>query len=129
MNRRLLIGFISVLIILVSVYLYIMYGGKRNLANEKSIYTITTQDLSKEYIANIDASNTKYLEKAVAVTGKVVGINGNQVQLENAVVCNFNTLEKTIKVDDLVTIKGRIVGYDDLMEEIKLDQCFIDKSN
>ena len=129
MNRRLLIGFISVLIILVSVYLYIMYGGKRNLANEKSIYTITTQDLSKEYIANIDASNTKYLEKAVAVTGKVVVINGNQVQLENAVVCNFNTLEKTIKVDDLVTIKGRIVGYDDLMEEIKLDQCFIDKSN
>lgn len=129
MNRRLLIGFISVLIILVSVYLYIMYGGKRNLANEKAIYTITTQDLSKEYIANIDASNTKYLEKAVAVTGKVVVINGNQVQLENAVVCNFNTLEKTIKVDDLVTIKGRIVGYDDLMEEIKLDQCFIDKSN
>ena len=126
MNRRLLIGLISVILIFATVYLYIMYGGGRNLANEKAEFTVTTSDISKEYSTNIDASNDKYIEKAVAVTGKIISIDGNQVILENAIVCNFNAVETKIKVDDVVTIKGRVVGYDDLMQEIKLDQCFID---
>jgi len=24
-----------------------------------------------------------------------------------------------------ITIKGRVIGFDDLLEQIKLDQCFI----
>ena len=28
-----------------------------------------------------------------------------------------------------VTIKGRCIGYDDLLEELKMDQCIIIKNN
>jgi hypothetical protein len=34
-------------------------------------------------------------------------------------------LDSSIKKDQPVTVKGRVVGYDDLMAEIKLDQCSI----
>jgi hypothetical protein len=32
-----------------------------------------------------------------------------------------------LKVNDSVTVKGRCIGFDDLLEEIKLDQCTIKK--
>jgi hypothetical protein len=30
-----------------------------------------------------------------------------------------------LKVNDTIVVKGRCIGYDDLLEEIKLDQCSI----
>jgi hypothetical protein len=35
----------------------------------------------------------------------------------------MNEVDTTIKKNQKVTLKGRVVGYDDLMGEIKLDQC------
>ena len=109
-------------------YFYIMYGGKRDLESEKPTFTITTIELSKEYSSNIDASNKKYLEKAVAISGKIVSVKDKEVILENAIVCNLKNADTSLKENQQVTIKGRVVGYDDLMEEIKLDQCFIIKN-
>jgi hypothetical protein len=40
-------------------------------------------------------------------------------------VCNLKDENKNLKNVENVTIKGRIVGYDDLMGDIKLDNCFV----
>ena len=69
-------------------------------------------------------ANTKYLEKAVAVKGIVAEVNNNVITLDNGIVCTLQTTNTAIKKDQVVTIKGRVLGYDDLMGEIKLDQCF-----
>ena len=108
----------------VSAFNYVMHGGGRNLLKEETNFSVSSNDLAKEFSTNTNLANAKYLEKAVAVKGIVADVNNNVITLDNGVVCTLQTADNAIKKNQVVTIKGRVVGYDDLMEEIKLDQCF-----
>jgi hypothetical protein len=108
-------------------YDYVMHGGARNLTTEKTNFTVTSASITSEFTANIEKANKKYLEKAVAIKGKITASNGNEVILDEIVICSFKNLDLSIKKDQTVIVKGRVVGYDDLMGELKLDQCFVIK--
>jgi hypothetical protein len=108
-------------------YNYVMHGGVRNLTTEKTNFSVTAASIISEFTTNIETANKKYLEKAVAIKGKVTASDGNEVILDGIVICNFKSQDSSIKKDQLLTVKGRVVGYDDLMGELKLDQCFIIK--
>ena len=101
-----------------------MHGGARNVSNEETAFTISSKNISDEFATNVDASNKKYLDKAIAIIGIVTNANGKEVILDNSIICNLKEVDITIKKNQKVTLKGRVVGYDDLMGEIKLDQCF-----
>ena len=64
-----------------------------------------------------------------AVSGKVTAVSDSIVTIDNTIICNFNIPDASIKSDQSVSIKGRLVGFDDLMGELKLDQCSIYKNN
>ena len=108
----------------VSAFNYVMHGGGRNLLKEETNFWVSSDALAKEFSSNTTMANTKYLEKAVAVKGIVAEVNNNVITLDNGIVCTLQTTNTAIKKDQVVTIKGRVLGYDDLMGEIKLDQCF-----
>ena len=108
----------------VSAFNYVMHGGGRNLLKEETNFSVSSNDLAKEFSTNTNLANAKYLEKAVAVKGIVADVNNNVITLDNGIVCTLQRANNAIKKNQIVTIKGRVVGYDDLMEEIKLDQCF-----
>lgn len=109
-------------------YNYVMHGGGRNLETEKTNFTVTSAAITTEFTADIEAANKKYLENAVAITGKITAANGKEVILDGTIICSFKNQDASIKQGQLVTVKGRIIGYDDLMGELKLDQCFIIKN-
>lgn len=129
MNKKLKI-FLVVLVIFVIAgfvgYNYVMHGGARNLSSEDAAYAVASKDITAEFTANVEKANKKYLEKAVSITGTVSGVNGNDVTLDQTIVCSFKS-RQDVKKDTKITVKGRIVGYDDLLGEIRLDQC--DKTN
>jgi len=102
---------------------YAYHGGKRDIQSEEAAFTITTKAIVAEFTSNADAANKKYLEKPVAISGTVTSVNDKEVIVDNAVNCNFSAADATIKKGQNVTIKGRVVGYDDLLGELKLDQC------
>jgi hypothetical protein len=101
-----------------------MYGGARNLVTEETAFTVSSKSISDEFAANIDVSNKKYLEKAVAITGTITKISGKEIIIDNLIICIMKDIDSTIQKNQVVTLKGRVVGYDDLMGELKLDQCF-----
>jgi hypothetical protein len=105
-------------------YNYVMHGGARNLSNEVTNFTVTSNEITKEFNENATVANKKYLEKAVAVKGIVTEINANQIIVDNNIVCDLKTKNLKIKLNQSITLKGRVVGFDDFMGEIKLDQCF-----
>ncbi len=111
-----LVGFIS--------YNYIMTGGARDLTTEKTDFVVNSKDIINEFTKNIDVANKKYLEKAVVIEGKVTKVIDKQVIIDDVVICELKNTDITIKENQNITIKGRIMGYDDLMGELKLDQCF-----
>lgn len=131
MNKKIIL---IILIIVISgliglgSYNYIMHGGARNLTTEKTNFTVSSAFITSEFLADIEAANKKYLENAVAIKGKITALNDKEVILDGTVICSFNNQDLSIKKEQMVTVKGRVVGYDDLMGELKLDQCFIIKN-
>jgi hypothetical protein len=106
-------------------YCYIRYGGARNVSSEEAVFNVSSKSIIAEFDSDIDKSNAKYLEKAIAVKGTVSKITDKQVIIDNTIVCDLKESDPVIKKDQMVTLKGRVVGYDDLMGEVKLDECSI----
>ena len=105
-------------------YNYVMYGGARNLSSEETAYTVSSKNIANEFSSNVEIANKKYLEKAIAIKGTITKITGTEVIIDNSIICNLKELDPSIMKDQVITLKGRVVGYDDLMGELKLDQCF-----
>jgi hypothetical protein len=104
-------------------YNYVMHGGARNLSTEDAAFTVSSKSITAEFSTNLDMANKKYLEKAIIIKGTVTKIAGKEITIDNSIICNLKDVDSTIQKDQTITLKGRVVGYDDLMGELKLDQC------
>lgn len=127
MNKKVIIISVSVLTILLVAavgYNYVLHGGARNLSNEYTAFNLTSKVIIDEFSLQTDASNKKYLDKAITISGTITSISEKEVIIDNSIVCTLKETDVTLRVNQKVTLKGRLVGYDDLMGEIKLDQCF-----
>ena len=125
MRKKIAIISIALGLIGFSGYQYVMHGGARNLSTEETAFTVTATAITTEFSTNLESSNKKYLEKPIAISGKVTAVTGTQITLDNTVICSLKKQETSIKNNQSISIKGRVVGYDDLMGEVKIDQCFI----
>lgn len=123
--RITLISLVSIALMGFIGYNYVMHGGARDLSTEDAIFTVSSKEITKEFTTNLDVSNKKYLEKAVAIKGTITSINDKEIVIDDSIVCNLKSPNSNLKVNQNITLKGRVVGYDDLMGELKLDQCFI----
>ena len=124
-----IIGVLLLTVLLVGFFIfnYVFHGGARDLATEEALFTVTSKDITSEFTANVPAATKKYSDKAIAISGLVTAVTDSIVTIDNTIICNFKTPDTTIKNEQNVTIKGRLVGFDDLMGELKLDQCSINK--
>ncbi len=120
----LIVFLIGIILVSFISYNYIMTGGARDLTAEKTDFVVSSKSIIDEFTKDIDAANKKYLEKAVVIEGKVTRVVDNEVIIDNVVICELKNTDITIKENQNITIKGRILGYDDLMGELKLDNCF-----
>ena len=125
MKKKIVLTILAICVLGVCSYCYIMYGGARNVSSEETAFSFSSKDIISEFDSDIEKSNTKYLEKAIAIKGIVSKISGKEVIIENTIICDLKDLDSSIKKDQIVTLKGRFVGYDDLMGELKLDQCSV----
>ena len=114
----LIVGFLS--------YSYIMTGGARDLEKETSEFSVSATDVFGEFSNNSQMATTKELNKAVEITGKVTNVTENVITLEGKVSCQLQVSDQVL-LNSQVKIKGRVTGYDDLLEELKLDQCLVIK--
>ncbi len=131
MNKKTKLGVIALFSIIVGIFgikYYIDHGGERNLSSEDAAFTVTSKSITDEFTNSMEASNKKYLEKAVAISGKITATSPTGVTIDKTIICNLTTPDTSLKNDQTVTVKGRIVGYDELMGELKLDQCSILKN-
>jgi len=127
MKKKLLIPILAICIISFSSYgyYYVMYGGARDLSSEETAFQTSATAIATEFKLDPEISNKKYLEKAVAISGIVTKCNDTLITLNQTVICALKNPATNIKINQPIHLKGRVVGYDDLMEELKLDQCFI----
>lgn len=104
-----------------------LYKNHRNIEGENAQFSLTAQQIHSEFNTDPIISQNKYLNKTIEISGIVSEINKNEITINDMVFCQFseNTIQQEIQLNSKITIKGRFIGYDDLLEQIKLDQCII----
>jgi DNA replicative helicase MCM subunit Mcm2 (Cdc46/Mcm family) len=107
------------------IYQNILYKDARDINNEKSILTIAAQNLEKEYAANPSQTDSKYLNKTIEVEGIVSEVTDSSIVIDHKVFCKMNEKVKKTLMNKQINVKGRCIGYDDLFEIVKFDQCSI----
>ena len=123
-KSRIIISLVIISLLGLFTYEYVMHGGSRDLSTEKAEFTLSSKAILEEFTTNQELSNKKYLEKAVAIKGTITDVNSTQIIVDNAIICILKDPNTTLVKNQTVTVKGRVVGFDDLMGELKLDQCF-----
>jgi predicted negative regulator of RcsB-dependent stress response len=127
MKKKLLIAAILIVGVLASVYFY-AYKDHRNIAASSTDYTFTLEQLKKEFVENDSLATSKYQDKVIEISGKVTAIEteNKSVVVDEKMYATFDkAIPAEVKVNDVIQLKGRFLGYDDLLEEFKMDQTTV----
>ena len=120
------------LFIIGSVFIYFTYNKPHTDFSKSHLeFTIESKDLISFYQSDTDNANAKYLDKILLLTGIVTGAEENIIILDNGIVCTLDPSQKVnekINLGTKVSVRGRCIGYDDLLEEIRVDHSFIMKT-
>lgn len=122
--RKLVVLIIAIIVITLG-YNY-LYKDHRDIKTEKAEFTLGSSELASEFSLEPILSEKKFLNKTIEVKGQVTEISDNSLTLDNSVYCQFDdALEQNIQKNIVLKIKGRVIGFDDLLQQVKLDQCNI----
>jgi len=103
-------------------YNYI-YHDHRVIESESAKFVLTSNDLANEFVIDPSTSEKKYLNKTIEVKGIITERNEYNLTLDDKIFCQFNS--KITVENNMIKVKGRFIGFDNLLEQIKLDQCSI----
>jgi len=109
------------------IYSYV-YKSHRDIGSEKGSFTVTANVIHNEFKADEQKATAKYLDKTIDVYGKISSIDSveNTIVIDDKMFAVFkDKMPADLKVSSEIKIKGRFIGYDDLLEELKMDQCII----
>ncbi|SHG75646.1 OB-fold protein [Winogradskyella jejuensis] len=131
MKKKELIVTGVLLVILLSVftvYNYVFNAEHRDIAAEEAVTTMTAKEIFDHFKVNEALATTTYLDKVIELKGEVTEIEDNNLVLSNGVQVSFlNNKDSNLKTGTQIVIKGRCVGYDELLELVKIDQSTLIK--
>ena len=104
-----------------------LFPAHRAINEEKVQFNVEASLLFTEFIEDSKVAEFKYLDQTISIYGVITSLNLYDITVSNKIFCNFDSLLSKLKVNDSIVIKGRCIGYDELLQEIKLDQCSIVK--
>jgi hypothetical protein len=125
MKKKILLAVAIIAAVGFAGYQY-LYRDHRDIASEKADFAITTSQLLSEFRTDYAKANSRYADKTIVVSGQVTNVDAkaNSIVVDgklSAVFANAGQASAIAK-NQKVTLKARFVGYDDLLEELKMDQ-------
>lgn len=123
MRRTILIIVAVIIVIGAGTGTYLWFKPHKNMQRAKADITMAATDLMSDFTNDENAANARYLDKVVAVRGKVREVNENNgvktISLESgddfgAIACELDNLSKQPDINfapgDEVTLKGICAG-------------------
>ena len=93
---------------------------------------LSTNEIATEYQGSaedfyqlLQTDFEQWHNKIVQISGTITEINGEGILLNHKIYCQFEDKLTNAAENDVITLKGRVIGYDELLEETKLNQCII----
>ena len=124
---RKIVLFGIIITILIIGYNYV-YQDHRDIAKEEAEFVLNSKEIKNEFVSNVFTAEEKYLNRTIEVSGTISETNIVDITIDDNVFCQFsNNINSSVNLNSIITIKGRVIGYDDLLEQVKLDQCILIK--
>lgn len=100
-------------------FVYYTKSLKPDYASIKPTLITDSHDLLWRFQMN---EGTELINQVVQFRGKVTGFDSLLVIMDHRLICNpDSTMVDDLSIGDSTTLKGRCIGYDDLLEELRLD--------
>ncbi|WP_136468805.1 OB-fold protein [Flagellimonas onchidii] len=124
MSKKSLIASLLILAICALAFMGYKYlnPGQRNVAAETARYELSADEL----FSGFTKEGNVYIDQVLLTSGNVTDVEKNSVTLDDKVQVNFiSTPLSKVEKGNHISIKGRCIGYDDLLELVKIDQATI----
>jgi len=98
----------------------------RIIADEEAAFFVPADELQYLFANDELSAGQKYMDQVVEVSGKVTEFEGHSIVLDNRVLVNLlNDSTTGFQEGQELTVKGRCVGFDELLLQVKIDQAEI----
>ena len=127
MRKKLIIAIVAIIVLVLLLFNY-MYKSHRDISTEKVSFSVSVSDIYKSFKVDEKSANKRYLDKTIEIYGKITNIDltNKIITVDEKLLARFTkTIPVNLKTQNSITLKGRLTGYDDLLEEIQMDQCTI----
>jgi len=132
--------FLSLIILVILIfsagYLYLRYMPDKNMEKQAPDFLLTASQLANEYNLDPAASDVKFIDRIIEVTGNISDISTDQNEaivfilrdneMETGILCTLTQEAKTdaaaLKPGDRITIRGMCTG---MLFEVVLNKCVI----
>ncbi len=122
-----IIALLLFFVFFIILYFY-LFQNHRDINSEIATFTVTTTTLNEDFKNDSAKANKKYLDQTIIVSGILTffDLKSKSIIIDNTVYATFITKKfPSVKVGRTISIKGRFLGYDDLLEQFKVDQISI----
>ena len=126
---------ILVVVMIMATAYFIYNKPHRDILAEKAQFSLSLVEMNNEFLADEDAAYKKYLNRVVEISGIAVSIDEkvneryDVVLASEGIIANGELIEIDLQpaklIEQQVLLKGLFIGYDNLLEEIKLSECSI----
>ncbi|RXR29131.1 hypothetical protein EQG68_13450 [Flavobacterium piscinae] len=126
-KKIVIIFFLGTLSVSAFFYFYV-YKSHRNITTETVAFSLSAIQLHREFMNDSEANVKKYADKTIETYGKITSLDleNDAIVLDDKVFLKMtDKISKDLTIQQTIKIKGRFVGFDDLLEELKMDQCII----
>lgn len=91
-------------------------------APDRSIEAAAHQVEAKLLFAEMSTGQVAhYLNEVISVTGVVLSVEGQTLMLQPGIACRMEGDFDAPRAGETVSVKGRVLGFDDIFGEVQLD--------
>jgi len=123
-SKKILAIILLILIFITGIFYFFTYQKKhKDWIYIKPQISLSAQELLQNFQ---NGEQNDLINKVVQISGTVTALDDSLYILDKAVVCKpAVNIESDITEKEFVTVKGRCVGYDDLLMEVRLDHVVV----
>ena len=114
--------FIAALVVL-CVGLFFYFQPAPDRSEEAASQRVEAKAL---YMAMSKGEAATYFNEVINVTGVVKGVDGQTLMLRPGISCRMEGDFDAPRAGETVSVKGRVLGYDDMFGEVQLDFAVLD---
>lgn len=107
------------------IWAYGWFKPHRDPSTEKAIKQLNAVEIQEQFKNDLRQANAIYLDKVVLISGAVSEIEDSLLILDNGVLVKFKDRMGSYSIEEHLNVKGRVVGYDELFEQVRLDFAVI----